>query len=218
MSTTTTATADTHRMVRGDGPFDMKAKCVRCGLGRGAKVHKVPATVETPEEHDKAAKESPADAREARAAELAEAVAAGDVSFDAAAAELLGGAAPVTAPLAVVTLDGQETAVEVTATPAAKPAKAGDATVAYRIGKVLREWILANDADSDLAAHIASRNVCYDGTATVRVTAKWAQELSWLATDLENAAVKGDARIAATAKAPSIMAARAARKTLSNLF
>jgi hypothetical protein len=102
--------------------------------------------------------------------------------------------------------------------PAAKPAKAKDDTVAYRIGKVLREWVLANDADSELAAYIITRNVCYDGTATLRVTAKCAQELSWLATDLENAAVKGDTRIAAAAKAPSIMAARAARKTLGNLF
>jgi hypothetical protein len=89
-------------------------------------------------------------------------------------------------------------------------------TKAYRVGKVLREWVLANDADSDLAAHIKGRNVCYDGTATLRVTAKWAQELSWLATDLENAAIKGDARV--TAKAPAIMAARAAQKTVANLF
>lgn len=42
-----------------------------------------------------AALESPADARHARTVELAEAVASGSVSFDAAAAELLGGA-PVT--------------------------------------------------------------------------------------------------------------------------
>jgi chemotaxis protein histidine kinase CheA len=151
--------------------------------------------------------ESPADARQERAAELADAVAAGAVSFDAAAAELLGGA-PVETPAA-------KPVEKMAAAVAAKNATKDD-TVAYRIGKVLREWVLANDADSDLAAHITTRNVCYDGTATLRLTAKWAQELGWLATDLENAAIRGDARVAA--KAPAVMAARAARKGLDRLF
>jgi hypothetical protein len=158
-------------------------------------------------------------------------------------AKLEAEAAPA-APLEVVTLDGEEAqAAEEDATrefvveatniltgaPEVKPlperpitqntlAAVEAETKAYRIGKVLREFILASvtPADSDLVAHIASRNVCYDGTATLRVTAKWAQELSWLATDLENAAVKDDSRVAA--KAPAIMAARSARKTLGNLF
>jgi hypothetical protein len=158
--------------------------------------------------------EASADARQARAAELAEAVAAGDVSFDAAAAELLGGA-PV-APLAVVTLDGQETTVEATATPAAKPAKAKDDTVAYRIGKILREWVLANEARyaPALVEHIKGRNVCYDDTATLRLSAAWAAELSAAATDVENAALSGEFQ----AKAPAVMAARAARKGLAKLF
>jgi hypothetical protein len=168
------------------------------------------------------AEESPADARSARAAELAEAVAAGEVSFDAAAAELLGGA-PV-APLAVVALDGEETTVETTATPAAKPAKPAkkdDSTRAYRVGKVLREWVLSRvtPADSALVEHITGRNVCYDGTATLRLTAEWAEELSGHATDLENAAMSADENpVPVALRAPSIMAARAAQKGLAKLF
>jgi len=55
------------------------------------------------------AEESPADARQARASELAEAVASGAVTFDAAATELLGGA-PVEVPAEEPTTDPAEAA------------------------------------------------------------------------------------------------------------
>lgn len=105
------------------------------------------------------------------------------------------------APLEVVTLDGEELSVEVTATEAT--------TKAYRIGKLLREFVLAGDdnghhaVSAALRDHVASRNVCYDGTATLRLTPAFAEELI-------NAASEMDAE----AKA----AARAARRTLYALF
>lgn len=111
--------------------------------------------------------------------------------------------APV-APLEVVTLDGEELSVEVTATPAAEAT-----TKAYRIGKLLREFVLAGDdnghhaVSAALRDHVASRNVCYDGTATLRLTPAFAEELI-------NAASEMDAE----AKA----AARAARRVLYALF
>jgi hypothetical protein len=82
-------------------------------------------------------------------------------------------------------------------------------TKAYRIGKLLREFVLASDDDGHhqvsaaLVEHVASRNVCYDGTATLRLTPAFAEELI-------NAASAMDAE----AKA----AARAARRTLYALF
>jgi hypothetical protein len=88
---------------------------------------------------------------------------------------------------------------------------------AYRIGKVLREFVLAAEKETYPAAlveHIASRNVCYDGTATLRLCFIDATDLSRAATDLENAALSGEFQ----AKAPAVMAARAARKSLAKLF
>jgi hypothetical protein len=153
-----------------------------------------------------AAEQAPADAREERATELADAVAAGAVSFDAAVSELLG--ARVETPAAKPV---EKMAAAVAAKKAAK-----DDTVAYRIGKVLREFVLANAAGyaPALVEHIKGRNVCYDGTATLRLTVAWVAELSAAATDLENAALAGEFQ----AKAPAVMAARAARKGLAKLF
>lgn len=106
--------------------------------------------------------------------------------------------------------------------PAAKPAKAKDDTVAYRIGKILREWVLANEARyaPALVEHIKGRNVCYDDTATLRLSAAWAAELSAAATDVENAALSGpdEAQMPVAQRAPAVMAARAARKGLAKLF
>jgi hypothetical protein len=91
----------------------------------------------------------------------------------------------------------------------APAAPAATDTKAYRIGKLLREYVLAHAASDELrvssalVAHVASRNVCYDGTATLRLTPAWAEELI-------NAASEMDAE----AKA----AARAARRTLYALF
>lgn len=165
-------------------------------------------------------------------------------------AKLEAEAAP-TAPLEVVTLDGEETSVEVTATPAKKgpspeavakavkqlqeeltanadaigavlseplpgeetpapAAKPESDTKAYRIGKVLRDFILEHPADYDaiVVDHLATRNVCYDGTATLRVSFQAAAELTKAAKDLE-----------ASATAPwALMAARSAQKTLAKLF
>lgn len=154
------------------------------------------------------AEESPADARSERATALAEQVAAGELSFDDAAAELLTGR-PVAKPVEVM-------AAAVAAKVAAKPA-----TAAYRIGKVLREFILTQvtPADSELVAHIVGRNVCYDGTATLRVTPEWVAELSAFATALENDALSGEkSTLAASLRAPAVNAARGARKTLGALF
>jgi hypothetical protein len=93
---------------------------------------------------------------------------------------------------------------------AAHAAKPEADTKAYRIGKVLREYVLGADATAapSLVAHIASRNVCYDGTATLRLSFADAAVLAQMAADLEK-----------TATAPwATMAARSAQKTLRNLF
>ena len=102
------------------------------------------------------------------------------------------------APLEVVTLDGEELTVEVTATEVA--------TKAYRIGKLLRTWVLARGADSydaALVAHITAANECYDGTATLRLTAAWSEVLINAAADMDR---------------EHKAAARAARRTLYALF
>jgi hypothetical protein len=98
------------------------------------------------------------------------------------------------------------------------PAAAEEETQAYRIGKVLREWTLATGAPSALVEHITGRNVCYDGTATLRLTAEWAEELSGFATALENAALSGADEVPVAMRAPAVRAARASRTTLGKLF
>lgn len=100
------------------------------------------------------------------------------------------------------------------------PAKAASDTQAWRIGKLLREWVLAHPRDTDavLVDHIATRNVCYDGTATLRVSAQWVEELSAAATALENAATGTEATVEAALRAPSVRAARASRTGLAKLF
>lgn len=166
----------------------------------------------------------PADARQERADELAEAVAAGEVDFDTAVAELLGGAAASPAVVREVPRTEVEDRVEASmARAAAKKADeatapAEEETKAYRIGKVLDEWITAHAADypADLVGYIAGRNLCYDGTRTLRVTPAWVEALSAVATDVENAAL-GEGMDAAL-RAPAVRASRAARATLGKLF
>jgi hypothetical protein len=120
---------------------------------------------------------------------------------------------PVFAPLSEAARETIARNADAAQAPAAKPEAD---TKAYRIGKILREWVTEDTSriSSALGAHIASRNVCYDGTATLRLTAVWAEELSAAATELENAALSGEFQT----KAPAVMAARAARKGLAKLF
>lgn len=165
--------------------------------------------------------DSPADARQANATLAAEMVAAGTVSFEDAAAALLTGT-PVEAKLDAArdaALAPQRAARAAGVEGFAKPAAD---TQAWRIGKLLREFILegapATAASSALVEHISSRNVCYDGTATLRVTAAWAEELSAAATALENAATGEKATVEAALRAPSVRAARASRTGLAKLF
>jgi hypothetical protein len=238
-----------------------RSACADCGKTRNAKAHKLAATPFTAEENaaleadaaaelaaeqavidaaeaareaawEAAQQESPADARSARATELAGAVTAGAVSFDAAAAELLGGA-PVETPAERIARSAELSAAvaadvaQVREVPRTEVEDRVEAAMtaevpvkSWRIGKVLRDFILANEADYDtaLVLHMRDRNVCYDGTSTLRLSPAWARGLSAAATDLEDAAVSGDARIATTLRAPSVNAARAARKGLAKLF
>lgn len=78
-------------------------------------------------------------------------------------------------------------------------------TKAYRIGKLLRAFVLDHAAEypAGLVAHIETRNVCYDGTSTLRLTASWAEALINAASDMDTEAK---------------VAARAARRTLYALF
>jgi hypothetical protein len=100
--------------------------------------------------------------------------------------------------------------------PAAEPAPApevteetpaaAEETKAYRIGKLLRTWVLHDrngSYDPALVAHIDAANVCYDGTATLRLTPRWAEILVDAASDMD---------------AEHKAAARAARRTLYALF
>jgi hypothetical protein len=104
---------------------------------------------------------------------------------------------------AVVTEAPAEATVVTEGAPAAP---AAEETRAYRIGKLLRTWVLARGADSydaALVAHITGANVCYDGTSTLRLTPRWAEVLVDAASDMDR---------------EHKAAARAARRTLYALF
>jgi hypothetical protein len=184
-----------------------RSACVYCGKTRNAKAHKVTA----------------APAATGLVADLAE----------AATVQAAVTAAEETPAVRVVPRTTMEDRVEASMARAA--AKRAEAEVAdevadedaghehrpYRIGKVLREFVLAAEEGTYPAAlveHIAGRNVCYDGTATLRICAPEAERLIDAAGDLE-VAVKGeDSPVPAAQRAPAVMAARAARRTLHKLF
>jgi hypothetical protein len=159
-----------------------------------------------------------ADAGEARATALAEAVTAGTLTFDAAVAHLLGGApVTLTAPLAVVTVDGEETTVEAaptdvraatdaawTAALAAPPAEKAPAKkrkpetermTSLWVARNMVEGLIARAADADpavasIAAKVDASVPNNRGGRTIRLTKADLLALSAIATEVENAATE----------------------------
>ncbi len=170
-------------------------------------------------------KESPADQREEAASVLAEAVAAGTVSFDAAASALLSGvalaqAAAIVAPepvtpaqvqaspvLAALSEEAREqiarNAAEVAAHVPAKAPKAakaeGEKLASVWVGWQIAELVMASSAEelSTIGAKLAAKTPNSLRERTIRLTAAEVEALSAAATAIENdAATTGDAKAA----------------------
>jgi hypothetical protein len=151
--------------------------------------------------------ESPADAHEARATELAEAVTAGQVSFDAAAAELLGGA-PVN--LRAVTDAAWMTALTTppaVETPAKRKAKVEtERMTSLWVARNMVDGLIARGMDSNpavasIAAKVDASTPNNRGGRTIRLTKAELQALSTIATEVENTATEaGDGTVAMSAR------------------
>jgi len=167
---------------------------------KAAQLNAEEAAVDAKIADEAAAEAAHAEAHEARIDALADAVTAGDVSFDAAVAELLSGTP--TAPLAVVTLDGKDTSVEVAPTPAAEaPAEKAKAVRCH--GPIHR--LLLNDLTvpeehaavvGPMLARLAEAKTLTDGGRSISTTAAERAALrevveSWLA--MQEAADEGEA-------------------------
>jgi hypothetical protein len=142
--------------------------------------------------------ESPADTRQERATELADAVAAGAVSFDAAAAELLGGAPvetpaakPVGTPAAAVADDAWTTAL--TADTGTAPELVNVYVGASVAALVMDRAADADPATASVAIKLRHRQPNAQNYRHVKLSAAERTALAAVATEIENEAVASGA-------------------------